>query len=125
LADVVARMWISNTPWKTLLHPLGLIDLVVIVSLLAPLVGQGLAFLRIARTLRLLQMDAKRSVPSYTRVPKTVDCPSWLASQGLLRWCCRRLHYARVGLGPACHQAPELVGVQILGRTVVDHTAKA
>ena len=36
LTDVVARVWISNTPWKTLLHPLGLLDLVVVVSLLAP-----------------------------------------------------------------------------------------
>jgi voltage-gated potassium channel len=55
LADVVARLWISPTPWKTLLHPLGLVDLVVVVSLLAPLVGEGLAFLRIVRTLRLLR----------------------------------------------------------------------
>ena len=55
LADVVARIWISNTPWKTLLHPLGLIDLIVVVSLLAPIAGEGLAFLRIARTLRLLR----------------------------------------------------------------------
>jgi voltage-gated potassium channel len=55
LADVAARVWISPTPWKTLLHPLGLVDIVVIVSLLAPLIGDGLAFLRVARTLRLLR----------------------------------------------------------------------
>jgi voltage-gated potassium channel len=55
LADVIARVWISNTPWKTLLHPFGLLDLVVVVSLLAPLVGEGLAFLRVARTVRLLR----------------------------------------------------------------------
>lgn len=55
LADVIARIWISNTPWKTLLHPFGLLDLIVVVSLLAPLIGEGLAFLRIARTVRLLR----------------------------------------------------------------------
>ena len=55
LADVVARVWISPSRWKPLLHPLGLLDLVVIASLLAPLVGEGLAFLRIVRTLRLLR----------------------------------------------------------------------
>ena len=55
LADILARVWISNTPWKTLLHPLALLDLVVVVSLLAPVVGEGLAFLRVARTLRLLR----------------------------------------------------------------------
>jgi voltage-gated potassium channel len=55
LADVIARVWISNAPWKTLLHPFGLLDLVVVVSLLAPLVGEGLAFLRVARTVRLLR----------------------------------------------------------------------
>ena len=55
LADVIARVWISNTPWKTLLHPFGLLDLAVVVSLLAPLVGEGLAFLRVARTVRLLR----------------------------------------------------------------------
>lgn len=55
LVDVLARVWISPTPWKTFFHPLGLIDLVVVVSLLAPVVGEGLAFLRVARTLRLLR----------------------------------------------------------------------
>lgn len=55
LADVAARVWISETPWKTLLHPFGLLDIVVVVSLLAPLIGEGLAFLRVARTLRLLR----------------------------------------------------------------------
>ena len=55
LADVIARIWISETPWKTLVHPFGLLDIIVIISLLAPLIGEGLAFLRIARTLRLLR----------------------------------------------------------------------
>ena len=55
LGDVAARIWISETPWKTLLHPFGLLDIVVVISLLAPLIGEGLAFLRVARTLRLLR----------------------------------------------------------------------
>ena len=40
---------------RDLLHPLGIADMVVIVSLLAPIVGEGLAFLRVARMLRLLR----------------------------------------------------------------------
>ena len=40
----------------------GLIDLVVIASMLAPIVGEGLAFLRVARVLRLLR--------SYTMVKR-------------------------------------------------------
>lgn len=55
LADVAARIWISDRPWKTLIHPFGLLDIIVIISLLAPLIGEGLAFLRVARTLRLLR----------------------------------------------------------------------
>ena len=54
-ADVIARIWISETPWKTMFHPFGILDIVVIISLLAPLIGEGFAFLRIARTLRLLR----------------------------------------------------------------------
>lgn len=38
-----------------LLHPFGIADLVVIASLLAPIVGEGLAFLRVARVFRLLR----------------------------------------------------------------------
>ena len=55
LADVAARVWITSDRWKTLLHPLFLVDLVVVFSLLAPIVGEGLAFLRVARMLRLLR----------------------------------------------------------------------
>jgi voltage-gated potassium channel len=54
-ADFAARMWIANDRLRYLLHPFGIIDIIVIVSLLAPIVGEGLAFLRIARILRLLR----------------------------------------------------------------------
>ncbi|MEJ1158254.1 ion channel [Prosthecomicrobium sp. N25] len=55
LLEVAARLWISQNRLRDLLHPLGLVDMVVVVSLLAPLAGEGLAFLRIARTLRLFR----------------------------------------------------------------------
>jgi voltage-gated potassium channel len=55
LADFVARMAISRTPWRDLLHPSSWADIVAIGSFLAPVVGEGFAFLRILRTLRLLR----------------------------------------------------------------------
>ena len=54
-ADFLARMWISNSLSKFLLNPFGAADIVVIISLLAPIIGEGLAFLRVARILRLLR----------------------------------------------------------------------
>lgn len=55
LADFAARMWISPHRWRDLVHPVGLADLAVIVSLLAPVAGEGFAFLRVVRTLRLVR----------------------------------------------------------------------
>ncbi|GGW44449.1 ion transporter [Gemmobacter lanyuensis] len=55
VADFTARLWISRNRLGELLHPAGVADLVVIASLLAPLAGEGLAFLRVARMLRLLR----------------------------------------------------------------------
>lgn len=55
LADVAARLWISQNRRRDFLHPLGIVDLIVVISFLAPLAGEGLAFLRIARTLRLFR----------------------------------------------------------------------
>nr|WP_046865033.1 potassium channel family protein [Microvirga massiliensis] len=54
LADIAARLLISRHRWRDLLHPLTLIDLVVAISFLAPISGEGAGFLRILRTLRLL-----------------------------------------------------------------------
>jgi voltage-gated potassium channel len=53
--DFTARMYLSRNPWKELIHPAGIADLAVIISLLAPIAGEGLAFLRVMRTLRLLR----------------------------------------------------------------------
>ncbi len=55
LLDFAARMWISKSRLKDLASPFGLADIVVIISLLAPIVGEGLAFLRVARVFRLLR----------------------------------------------------------------------
>lgn len=55
LADFSARLAISRTPWKDLAHPITLADLAAIVSFLAPIVGEGIGFLRILRTVRLLR----------------------------------------------------------------------
>ncbi|WP_445501338.1 ion channel [Microvirga sp. G4-2] len=54
LADFSARLVISPRPWKDLLHPTTLADVAAIVSFLAPIVGEGIGFLRILRTVRLL-----------------------------------------------------------------------
>jgi voltage-gated potassium channel len=55
LADFSARIVISRTPWRDLAHPTTLADVAAIVSFLAPVVGEGIGFLRILRTLRLLR----------------------------------------------------------------------
>ena len=55
LADFAARMMISRRPIHDLMHPIGIADLIVIVSLLAPVLGENFAFLRVARTLRLFR----------------------------------------------------------------------
>jgi len=55
LADFSSRLAISPRPWKDLLHPVTLADVAAIVSFLAPVVGEGIGFLRILRTVRLLR----------------------------------------------------------------------
>lgn len=55
LADFSARLAISRTRWKDLFHPTTLADVAAIVSFLAPVVGEGIGFLRILRTIRLLR----------------------------------------------------------------------
>lgn len=55
LVDFLARMVISRERLKGFAHPATWADLVAVVSFLAPIVGEGAAFLRILRTLRLLR----------------------------------------------------------------------
>ena len=53
--DFSARLYISRQKLRDLVHPAGIADIIVIFSLLAPLAGEGFAFLRVMRTLRLLR----------------------------------------------------------------------
>jgi voltage-gated potassium channel len=62
LADFLARLWISRNRFRMVFSFYGVIDILVIASMLAPIVGEGLAFLRVARVLRLLR--------SYTMVKR-------------------------------------------------------
>jgi voltage-gated potassium channel len=62
MADFLARLWIARSRFRMVFSLYGLIDIVVIASMLAPIVGEGLAFLRVARVLRLLR--------SYTMVKR-------------------------------------------------------
>jgi voltage-gated potassium channel len=55
LADFTARLAISRTRLRDLLHPATWADIAAIVSFLGPIVGEGAGFLRILRTVRLLQ----------------------------------------------------------------------
>ena len=55
LADFIARFAISRQPGRDLLHPSTWADVAAIVSFLAPVIGEGVAFLRILRTLRLMR----------------------------------------------------------------------
>ena len=55
LADCGARLLISRAPLNELVHPLGIADVIVIFSFLAPLAGEQFAFLRIVRALRLFR----------------------------------------------------------------------
>jgi voltage-gated potassium channel len=54
LAEFSARLWVSERPLQEFGHPATWADIVAILSFLAPLTGEGLGFLRILRTLRLL-----------------------------------------------------------------------
>jgi voltage-gated potassium channel len=72
LADVSARLAISRRWLRDLLHPVGIADVIVIVSLLAPAAGENFAFLRVARALRLFRSyqlvhRLRRDVPFFQR----------------------------------------------------------
>ena len=55
LSDFSARLWISSSKPKFLINPLNIVDLIAVLSFMAPLVGENLAFLRALRVLRLLR----------------------------------------------------------------------
>jgi voltage-gated potassium channel len=55
LLDFLARLAINRPLIRYLLNPITLADLMVILSLLLPIVGENLAFLRVARMFRLFR----------------------------------------------------------------------
>lgn len=55
LCEFVARLYISKQRLREIMHPIGLADLIVIASLLAPTLAQNYSFLRVIRALRLLR----------------------------------------------------------------------
>ncbi|MEO3475047.1 ion channel [Roseomonas sp. CAU 1739] len=52
--EFAARVASSRRPWREALRLASLADMIAIASFLAPLAGEGLGFLRVMRTLRLL-----------------------------------------------------------------------
>ncbi|WP_304622055.1 potassium channel family protein [Roseomonas cutis] len=55
LAEFAARLAAGTRPWRDLLRPLNLADLVAVACFLIPLAGEGAAFLRALRLLRMLR----------------------------------------------------------------------
>jgi voltage-gated potassium channel len=77
LLDFTARMWACEPPLRELLHPLSLADLIAVVSFLAPITGENLAFLRVLRALRLfrsyqLVSRLQRDFPFFRRNQEVV-----------------------------------------------------
>lgn len=73
LSDFLARLWIAPSKLRMLRQVYTIADVLVILSLLlAPLVSQSFAFLRVLRTLRLLHSyhvlrDLRRDTPFFRR----------------------------------------------------------
>jgi voltage-gated potassium channel len=55
LLEFSARLFISKKRLREIFHPVGLADLIVIASLLAPTLAENYSFLRVVRALRLLR----------------------------------------------------------------------
>jgi voltage-gated potassium channel len=55
--DFLARLFIDENPARFLRRPASIADMLVILSLLAPVLGEGLAFLRVFRVARLLRSE--------------------------------------------------------------------
>jgi voltage-gated potassium channel len=77
LADFIARLSISRRPLKDLASFWGLADVLVIISLLFPIWGEGLAFLRVLRLYRVFHsaqtLDQLRDdIPGFRRHETTI-----------------------------------------------------
>jgi voltage-gated potassium channel len=72
LADLLARLWISRRPRDELFSLWGLADLLVIFSLIVPIWGEGLAFLRVLRLYRVFHSprtlaQLRDDIPGFRR----------------------------------------------------------
>lgn len=77
LVDVLARLWISRRPLRDLIHPYGLADIAVVASLLLPVWGEGLAFLRVLRLFRVMHSrqtlrQLRQDVPLFASNENTI-----------------------------------------------------
>lgn len=77
LADLLARLLIARKPLRELFSFWGIADLLVILSLLFPLWGEGLAFLRVLRLYRVLHSPQTLSqlgddIPGFRRHQDTL-----------------------------------------------------
>lgn len=75
LGEFLARLSVSDRPLHDLFHPLGLADIAVIISFLAPLSGHSLGFLRVLRVLRLFRSYriASRMTQDFPFVRRNYD----------------------------------------------------
>jgi voltage-gated potassium channel len=76
LVEFSARIYISRHRFKDVFNPIGLADLIVIVSLLAPAVTGNFIFMRVIRALRLLRsyhvLKTLRRHSTYVRLHEDV-----------------------------------------------------
>jgi voltage-gated potassium channel len=77
LADFLARLWISRRPRNEMVSFWGIADLLVIFSLLVPIWGEGLAFLRVLRLYRVFHspqtlVQLRDDVPGFRRNEMTI-----------------------------------------------------
>jgi voltage-gated potassium channel len=72
LADLLARLWIARRPSREVFSLWGVADLLVILSLLVPIWGEGLAFLRVLRLYRVFHSpqtleQLRDDIPGFRR----------------------------------------------------------
>jgi voltage-gated potassium channel len=76
LLEFSARLFISKSRLRTIFHPVGLADIIVIASLLAPTLAENFSFLRVIRSLRLLRsyhmLKSLRQQSSFVRLHEDV-----------------------------------------------------
>jgi len=76
LLELTARLYVSKNRLKQLFNPVGLADLIVITSLLAPTLTENFVFLRVVRALRLLRsyhvLKSLRKQSHYVRLHEDV-----------------------------------------------------